>query len=79
MLTIRTVAQLRGPGTVKGFRSCVVSTGVPDVRADVHRLFRMETSRVTRERRRRWLASHWDAHKARTARSGGADAAESGR
>ncbi len=69
MLTIRTAAQIRGARCLKGFRSCAVSTGVSDRRADTSRGLRAETGLETRELRRRWLAAQWRAHQARTARS----------
>lgn len=69
MLTIRTAAQIRGARSLKGFRSCGVSTGVPNRRADLVRALWAETGRESRQCRRRWLASEWGAHVARAARS----------
>lgn len=69
MLTIRTAAHIRGARSLKGFRSCAVSTGVPNRRADVVRTLGAETGRESRQRRRRWLASEWGAHAGRAARS----------
>ncbi|MBI2219427.1 MAG: hypothetical protein HYU51_19280 [Candidatus Rokubacteria bacterium] len=69
MLTIRTAAHIRGARSLKGFRSCGVSTGVCDQRADVSRVFRAEAGLEASELRRRWLASRWEAHEARAARS----------
>ncbi len=69
MLTIRTAAQIRGARSVKGFRSCAVSTGVPDRRGDIYRVLGAEASLENSKLRRRWLASQWGAHEARAARS----------
>jgi hypothetical protein len=70
MLTIRTAAQLRGARSVKDFRSCAASTGVPARRGGMPRLFRAETDLEKSEFRRRWLAVQWEAHQARAATSG---------
>ncbi len=68
MLTIRTAAQIRGARSLKGFRSCAVSTGVPDPRVDIYRVLGAETGLETSEHRRRWLAAQWGAHQAQLAR-----------
>ena len=69
MLTIRTAAQIRGARSLKGFRSCSVSTGVPDRRSDIYRVLGAETGLETSELHRQWLAAQWGAHQARPARS----------
>lgn len=69
MLTIRTAAHIRTARSLKGFRSCAVSTGVCDRRADVSRVVRAEAGLEASDLRRRWLASRWGAHEARAARS----------
>ncbi len=65
MLTIRTATHIRGVKSVKGFRSCPASTGVPMPELDMSRLLRAEGSRSNSESRRRWLARHWEAHQMR--------------
>lgn len=79
MLTIRTSAQIRGVRNVKGFRWCAVSTGMAIPRVDVDRILRAETNLVKSELRRRWLASRWEAHQARTAGSARPEVGEMGR
>lgn len=69
MLMLRTADQLRGARNLRGFRACVVSTGVSLWRADIYRLLRAEAGLATREVRRRWLARQWGAHAARLAGS----------
>ena len=69
MLTIRTAAQIRGARSVKDFRSCSASTGVPARRGNMPRLLRAETGLENSEFRRRWLALQWAAHRARAASS----------
>lgn len=70
MLTIRTAAHIRGARSLKGFRSCAVSTGVSDRHVDVYRLVRAVATLDASERRREWLAWQWQAHRARAARPG---------
>ena len=65
MPMLRTSAQIRGARTLKGFRSCAASTGVPGQRAEARRVVQAEAGRANSELRRRWLASHWGAHAAR--------------
>jgi hypothetical protein len=71
MPTIRSAAQIRGARSLKSFRSCPASTGVPVWRADIYRLLRAEAGLANSELRRRWLAGHWDAHRVRARREGG--------
>ena len=65
MLTIRTAAHIRQAKSVKGFRACPASTGVPVPELDTNRRLRGEAGRSGSESRRRWLAWQWEAHRAR--------------
>jgi len=79
MLTIRTAAQIRGARSVKDFRSCAASTGVPARRGNMQRLLRAETGLENSEFRRLWLAAQWEAHQARASKSGRSGGGEIGR
>jgi len=76
MLTLRTSAQIRGARTLKGFRSCVASTGVPGQRAEARRVVQAEAGLANSRLRRRWLARQWEAHAARVHESRSAAAGE---
>jgi len=65
MLTILTAIHIRGARSVKGFRACLVSTGVPASGQEASRLVRAELGRANRESRRRWLVRLWEAHRVR--------------
>ena len=64
MLMLRTSAQIRGARTLKGFRTCAASTGVPGQRAEARRVVQAEAGLANSELRRRWLARQWEAHRA---------------
>ena len=70
MLTVRTADQIRGARNLRSFRSCAASTGVSVGRADARPIVQAEARLANSEVRRRWLASHWDAHRMRARREG---------
>ena len=79
MLMLRTSDQIRGARTLKGFRSCAASTGVPGQRAEARRVVQAEAGLANSELRRRWLARQWEAHAARIHESRFAAVGERGR
>ena len=71
MLTVPTATHIRGARHVKGFRACPASTGVSVLAHDASRVVWAEVGRCNSLSRRRWLARHWEAHRARVRTAGG--------